>query len=156
MPSRSWTDQQLISATKNGVSYADVCRDLGLVVTNGNYRTLKKHIDRLQLDTTHFEGSKIFKKGNTPSNKKELKDILKEGVSYQGSRLKRRLISEGLKQDICEQCGQLPIHNHKKLVLQLDHKNGNHTDNRLENLQVVCPNCHSQTNNYGSKNKRWS
>ena len=46
MPSRSWTDQQLISATKNGVSYADVCRDLGLVVTNGNYRTLKKHIDR--------------------------------------------------------------------------------------------------------------
>lgn len=61
------------------------------------------------------------------------------------------MINEGLKEDKCEICGQLPEWNGKPLVLQLDHINGDHYDNRIENLRIVCPNCHTQTDTFGTK-----
>lgn len=69
------------------------------------------------------------------------------------SHLKRRLISEGLLKSECYKCG-ITDWLGELLVLQLDHKNGNELDNRLENLWILCPNCHSQTPTYGSKNWR--
>ena len=58
------------------------------------------------------------------------------------SKLKDKLIREGLKEDKCEMCGVSTWFG-KKIVLELHHKNGNHYDNDLDNLQVLCPNCHS-------------
>ena len=58
-----------------------------------------------------------------------LKDILVENSSYQSTKLKKRLVDEGIKQDRCEICGQCNTWNDKRLVLQLDHINGIHTDN---------------------------
>ena len=60
-------------------------------------------------------------------------------------------IKEGLKEDKCEICGCSNEWNGKPLILQLDHINGNHSDNRLENLRIVCPNCHSQTETFSNK-----
>ncbi len=77
-----------------------------------------------------------------------LKDILVENSSYQSTKLKKRLVDEGIKQDRCEICGQGNKWNDKLLVLQLDHINGIHTDDRLENLRIVCPNCHTQTDTF--------
>ena len=77
-----------------------------------------------------------------------LKDILVENSSYQSTKLKKRLVDEGIKKDYCEICGQGNTWNDKLLVLQLDHINGIHTDNRLENLRIVCPNCHTQTDTF--------
>lgn len=66
-------------------------------------------------------------------------------------KIKGKLIREGLKENKCEICGLINEWNGKPLVLQLHHINGNHTDNRLENLQILCPNCHSiQEGNAGS------
>jgi 5-methylcytosine-specific restriction endonuclease McrA len=62
--------------------------------------------------------------------------------------LKRRLIAEGLKQHRCEECG-ISEWLGRPLSMELHHTNGDPHDNRIENLQLLCPNCHSQTENYG-------
>lgn len=67
-------------------------------------------------------------------------------------KLKARILKEELLPYICVECQNTGIHNGKKLTLQLDHINGINNDNRLENLRFLCPNCHSQTNNYAGKN----
>lgn len=60
------------------------------------------------------------------------------------------LLNSGVEYKCCL-CGQLPIHNGKPLTIQLDHINGNHQDDSLQNLRFLCPNCHTQTDTYGSK-----
>jgi hypothetical protein len=64
--------------------------------------------------------------------------------------LKRRLLAEGLKQGVCEECG-ISSWRGRRLGLALHHLNGNGNDNRLENLQLLCPNCHSQTPNFSAR-----
>ena len=60
----------------------------------------------------------------------------------------------GVLKEICIECGQTNKHNGKKLVLQLDHINGDNNDYRIENLRILCPNCHSQTNTFAGKNQK--
>ena len=87
---------------------------------------------------------------STKLTKEEFLKNLDKNTYYQ-SRYKDLLFKFGLKENKCEICG-LTEWNNKPLVCQIHHINGNRTDNRLENLQMLCPNCHSQTENYQSKN----
>ena len=74
-----------------------------------------------------------------------------EATHNSGATLKRYLIeTRGNK---CSNCGQSSIWNNKPLILQLDHIDGNSDNNYPENLRLLCPNCHSQTENFGSKGK---
>jgi Zn finger protein HypA/HybF involved in hydrogenase expression len=82
-----------------------------------------------------------------------LDKILVEHSGYKNSKLRARLIEEGVLQNVCSECGIGPKWNGKTLSLQLDHINGIHRDNRIENLRILCPNCHTQTDNFGSKNR---
>jgi len=83
----------------------------------------------------------------------DLKSRLVSDSPYKGSasRLLKSLLKASLKQEICEICGQSDEWQGKKLKLQLHHKNGDNQDNRLENLQIICPNCHTQTDNYAGR-----
>jgi hypothetical protein len=93
-----------------------------------------------------------FKNGGVRT-KFTLDDILAgKHPQYNTLKLKIRLLEEGIKKNECEVCG-ISEWLGKPLVIQLDHINGIPSDHRLENLQMVCPNCHSQTETFCGRNK---
>ncbi len=126
---------------------AELCRKLELQPKGGNYNTVKAIIEENGLDISHFKGkhSVVRKKGISRIN---LSDVLEGNVVYGNSNaLKERLIKTEVKERKCECCGNtmwlgLPI------PLELHHKNGDHYDNHLQNLELLCPNCHALTDSY--------
>jgi len=116
---------------------------------SGAYKTFRNHCKKLGIESPVFENVG----NNVIGPKIDLKDILVENSTYQNiSRLKKRLVSENILDYICYECSNIGEWNGKKLILQLDHINGVHNDNRLENIRFLCPNCHSQTLTYSGKN----
>jgi len=93
------------------------------------------------------------------ANKKKLcyynfNDVLKgKHPEYSRRRIKERLLKEGYKQWKCERCNNSSWLK-GKIPLELNHINGIHTDNKLENLELLCPNCHAMTDTYRGKNKK--
>jgi 5-methylcytosine-specific restriction endonuclease McrA len=79
-------------------------------------------------------------------------DVLSAGRRRSRQHVKVRLLEAGLKEQRCERCG-LSDWLENPLSLELHHVNGDGLDNRLENLELLCPNCHSQTDTWGGRNK---
>ena len=132
----------------NSFSYSDCLRALGLG-TNGGSSTdvLKKRIQELECSIEHFNGHR----NGAIRNSKPLEEILVENSTYASTvSLKKRLLNANLIEYKCSKCG-ISSWNNEPLTLQLDHINGNHNDNRIENLRLLCPNCHSQTHTYAGK-----
>ena len=149
---RSWTDQQLIDAVAASLTMADTLRRLHLGVSPGNYKTVGRRVRALALDIRHFTGRAH---GTAKSEKYDLADILVEDSAYTNiARLKLRLLRSGLLVNVCAICQLGPLWQGQPLVLQLDHVNGRDTDNRIENLRLLCPNCHTQTPTFTNKSKR--
>lgn len=141
--------QELEQIVKKSFSYADVCRALEISPRGGNYARVKELIK--DLDISHFnkgawnKGRKIK---SASYQKAPIQQVLIENSPHtNSSKLRVRLIKEGLKENKCEICGCTES-------LELHHINGNHQDNRLENLQILCANCHRKTNNFRGKGIR--
>jgi len=132
-------------------NYSEVLRKIDLVTTNGNYHTLKKIIKINNLDVSHF--NRKTKKDNSTFDKINLDEVLKKNTNYNSTRIRNRLISEGIKEHKCENCKNTEWLN-KPIPLQLHHINGVRSDNTIENLSLLCPNCHVLTDNFGSKNAK--
>lgn len=148
------TKEEYEEAVKKSLSIAQMCRELGIKPIGGNYRVIHQKIKEYNLDISHFTGKawnqgKRYRLINKP---KPLEEILKENSFYNSYKLKQRLIDSGLKEHRCESCKNTEWLG-KPITLELHHINGNHDDNRLENLQLLCPNCHSYTDTYRAKNK---
>lgn len=151
-----YNDNELKNAVKTSLSIAGVCRELGIKPSGGNYRTLNIRIEKFDIDISHFTGQGW----NTGSrykpfgNKRELSVILVKNSPHIGtSSLKRRLLNEGIKINKCEECG-IDEWNGKKITCELDHVNGDSRDNRIKNLKMLCPNCHSQTPTFRRRKKK--
>jgi hypothetical protein len=152
-----YTDQEFIEAVKSSLSNAEVCKKIGIKAVGGNYQTVKNKIKKLDLDCSHFTGQawNQGKRYRMIKPAKSLTEILQKDTPYQSYRLAKRLIKEGLKESKCECCGLTEWLN-QPIKLELHHINGDHNDNRLENLQMLCPNCHAYTDNYRGKNQERS
>lgn len=155
MRNKLWSDEQLIKAVKENYSFAGVIKSLGLICAGGNYTTIKNRIQELGLDTSHFTGQgwNVGNRYKQIKNPTPIEEILVENSKFINSNhLRERLIKSGLKDERCEMCG-LSIWMGQKIRLEIHHINANHKDNRLDNLMILCPNCHSLTDNYRGKNK---
>lgn len=131
-----YSKEVLIEIIKNSFSVAEMCRQLGLRPSGGNYKTLNFAIKEYNLDVSHFTGQGwnvgIRYRNFHPAI--ELSEILIEDSSYRSSgMLRKRLIKEGYKEYKCECCHNT-VWLEKPIKLELHHINGNNTDNRIENL----------------------
>ncbi len=148
-----YTEEQFIDAVKTSTSIRQVLNKLGLKEAGGNYDISKTRIKNLGLDTSHFKGQG-WNKGKKLGPKRKLEELLviDKKHPYQSYKLKNRLLQEGIKIHQCESCG-ISEWMGQLAPLELDHINGINYDNRLENLRILCPNCHAQTDTYRGKNK---
>jgi hypothetical protein len=141
-------DFEIINAVKENFSFSGVLRTLGYSESGSLIKMIKAHIARLELDTSHFN------RGKAASAKTAL--AIQQILSKRPGRLhlsqKRRLFNSGILKEECSSCGLGPTWNGKPITLQIDHINGDSFDHRLENLRILCPNCHSQTSNWGGRN----
>jgi hypothetical protein len=132
-----YTEAAVRELAPNVTSLTEILRHFGLRPAGGNYKVLRRWIEAWGIDVGHFTG--------TPPPRRRaaipLEDVLVPGSTYQRASLKQRLYDRGLKQRVCELCGQGEEWRGRRMSLILDHINGVADDNRLENVQIVCPNC---------------
>lgn len=155
---KKWTDDELIKATRDSKSICSILRKLGLKINGNSHKKIKDRIKKLDLDTSHFTGKGWCKGENHEKFIRKhvehpLEDILVKNSTYLcGAGLKKKLIKAKMFEDKCCDCGLQPTWQGKPITLQLHHVNGNRKDNRIKNLKILCPNCHSQTPTYMAKN----
>lgn len=148
------TKEQMESVLVKSKSFLEVVVTFGYNYDGGAaYKQVNLKIKELGLCKPDYR-----KCGNNGNGRTviPLDSILVEHSTYKNSTsLKRRLISSGRIKNICGKCGQKPKWNDAPLILQLEHKNGIPDDNRIENLHLLCPNCHSQTKTFAGKNVKY-
>lgn len=148
------SDEQFVELLKKSSTISEVLFKLGYTVKGNSwgYSQVKRRMDDLNLNYSIFKGkSAVIKTGRLNNVRKE--DILKENCKHQRTVLRRYIIKNNLIPYKCAICGCTEWQG-KTLSLELDHINGINNDNRLENLRFLCPNCHSQTSTYGSRNQQ--
>lgn len=146
MRNRNWNIEELREAIKQSRTLAETLKHLGLSRSGTAYKALKTYIEQLNIDTSHWMPYKpIFRKTNAT-----IEEILVINSPCSAKYIRNYVIKNSLVPYVCACCG-ISEWQGNTLTLQLDHTNGDNTDNRLDNLRFLCPNCHSQTLTWGFK-----
>jgi hypothetical protein len=138
--------EELIKNIKIAISNTKTAAETARYL-NVNYTFLNRLCKKLNI----FLPKNPSKKGTIDSN--NLDEILQNRKLCKTSELKKRLIIEGIIENKCSKCGLIEWLN-EKISLHLHHIDGNRKNNNLNNLMLLCPNCHSQTDNYCGKNSK--
>ena len=151
MKLNKYTLSELESAIITSISLRQVLQKLNVIAAGGNYTTLKRAIKHFNLDTSHFTGQNLG--GRTfPERHKPIEEYLQKGLFTKSHSLKKKLIREGIFSHTCSSCN-LSEWLSNPIPLELDHIDGDHLNNELSNLRLLCPNCHALTPTYRGKNK---
>lgn len=121
--------------------------------TGGAHATLRKYAGVWGIANGHFDPYANVR-GEGAGRRRPLEEILVEHSTFSRNHLKDRLYEEGLKQPVCELCGQDEHWKGRVMSLILDHVNGVSDDNRLTNLRIVCPNCAATLDTHCARKRR--
>jgi 5-methylcytosine-specific restriction endonuclease McrA len=150
--SLKYTRKKLAEAVLKSTSVQDVARIiLGKPVGGNQHQHIKKMIRKFEIDSSHFLGQG-HNRGKISNKRKSPKQIFIVGQRQKSFLLRRALIESGVEYK-CTVCG-INKWREDLLNLEIDHVDGNSTDNRIENLRFLCPNCHSQTATFGFRGKK--
>jgi len=139
--------EELERALAEFPSAYQACQSLGLM-----YTTFIRRCKEYGIYVTN-QGGRGMAKPN-PKARIPLEKIFNGEHLMFGQKLKNKMLDAGIIEDVCDECGIGPTWNAKKLVLQIDHIDGDRLNNARENLRILCPNCHSQTETFSrGKNK---
>ncbi|MFC4500422.1 MULTISPECIES: HNH endonuclease [Streptomyces] len=140
----------LREAVATSSSIKEVVRRLGISPVGGNHAHISRRITTLGINTSHF----TVRQGGPKGSRGNPLTLGSPGAGrIPGRRLRHQLLRMGV-EEACAMCGTGPEWNGKPLRLEVDHINGDWWDNRPENLQLLCPNCHAVTDTYRGRKRR--
>ncbi|MFC9131310.1 HNH endonuclease signature motif containing protein [Streptomyces sp. NPDC057099] len=153
-----WTRELLQAAVAASANVHDVLRHLGLELVGGHHTHISRRIKAFGIDTSHFVPVVRTENMRHNQRRRTAGEILVEDTSpharrIPGTRLKRAMVELGA-EERCELCGMEPLWLGEPLPLEIDHIDGNWRNNRIDNLRMLCPNCHSTTDSYRGRGKR--
>lgn len=176
---------EILRLLRAGLTYLEITKEVGCAKSTISYHANKAGLSRPHYshDNTKFNWPEIvayYEAGHSPKECKDkfnisngawsaalkskvksrhrvlgIEELLTENSPHRRGHVKRRLLKEGILFNKCYECGHEPWWRGKPLVMVLDHINGVHNDNRLENLRMLCPHCNSQTETFAGRNKKY-
>lgn len=155
---RQYTKEWLQELCQNSYSYAEVLQKAGRKQGGGSQETLKRKIAEFDIDITHFTGQKWHSSPNQQNNKVSREKYSLEEVFIKDSPVTQKVLRgyverHNMLEYKCEQCGCDGHWQNGEIALEIDHINGDNTDNEITNLRYLCPNCHALTTTYRGRNK---
>lgn len=158
MALRKYDKEWLEELCKNSYSYAEVLTKAGRKQGGGAQATLRKKIEEFDINISHFTGQLWHQSPNQQDNKTSREQYSLEEVFVNNSPVTQKVMRgyverHKLIEYCCEKCGCDGHWQDGIISLEIDHIDGDNTNNQLSNLRYLCPNCHALTETYRGKNK---
>lgn len=137
----------ILQLIANNEPKSEICRQLKC-----KHDTLNSYLKKMGIEYSGNQGLKG--KVERAEQQVHASEYIGSNKRISSHNLRLRLLRDGVFEHICSECKNTEW-NSKPIPLELDHINGNHYDNELSNLRLLCPNCHAQTDTYCGKNKKY-